>query len=149
MKSLTIDDIQIGQSASLQKAFTMDEVQTFADVSGDHNPLHLDDDYAKGTLFGRPIVHGALTSALFSAILGQELPGLGSIYVAQEVQFLAPIYIGEEVVAEVKVVEKIKNRLILETKITKPDGTIACQGKSTIIPPKTSVEVVRDYPSRN
>src|SRR5438093_11224347 len=82
--------IKIGDTASVSKTITQADIENFADLSGDHNPIHLDKDYAAHTRFGSRIAHGLLTSSLISAVIGNKLPGLGSIYLGQTLQFVAP-----------------------------------------------------------
>src|ERR1700741_648739 len=84
--------VKPGDTASVTKTFTQEEIEKFADLSGDHNPIHLDEEHAKGTRFGRRIAHGMLTSSLISNVIGNDLPGAGSIYLGQTLQFLAPVF---------------------------------------------------------
>jgi 3-hydroxybutyryl-CoA dehydratase len=98
-----LEDLAPGMEASVAKTITNDDVLAFADLSGDVNPVHLDDDFAAGTVFKRRIAHGFLTGALFSTALGTKLPGPGCIYLSQGLKFRGPVYIGDEVVATVKV----------------------------------------------
>lgn len=102
----TFEEIQIGQSAQFTKVITKEMVQTFAEISGDMNPIHIDEEYAKGTVFKENIAHGILVTGLISKVLGCELPGEGSIYVSQQVKFLRPVKIGDEITATVEVLEK-------------------------------------------
>ena len=94
----------IGTQATLSRTITEDDILLFALVSGDHNPIHLDAEYAERSLFGKRIAHGFLIGSLISAVLGNALPGPGSIYLGQTLKFLAPIHIGDTVTVTVKVV---------------------------------------------
>jgi len=123
-------------TAEIKHAFHKKDVQTFADLSGDNNPLHLDADYAKNTTFGSPIVHGILCSSLFPTIFGSQLPG--SVYVAQSMRFHLPVYVGETITAKIEVKE-VKTRmrlLVCSTHIVKSDGSIAISGDAKVLLPK-------------
>lgn len=110
---MKFDDLFVGQTASVTKSFCLEEVEQFARLSGDLNPIHLDADYASTTQFKRPIVHGFLYGSLVSSILANQLPGPGSIYLHQELNFKAPVFHGDEVVAVVKVTElKPEKRIV-------------------------------------
>jgi 3-hydroxybutyryl-CoA dehydratase len=97
------EDLSVGMEATYAKTITNDDVAAFAELSGDTNPVHLNDDFAAGTIFKQRIAHGFLTGALFSTILGTKLPGPGCIYLSQSLKFRAPVYIGNEVVARAKI----------------------------------------------
>lgn len=116
--------IKIGDKAKVVKAFTKEDVQSFAELSTDKNPVHLDEEYAKNTIFKRNIVHGILVSSLISSVLGTKLPGEGSIYMSQELKFLKPVYIGDECTAEVEVLSKRDDKqiLVLKTTVTTNNG---------------------------
>lgn len=125
----------VGDSASLTRVFTAADVEAFARLSGDDNPLHLDAAYAATTRFGRPIVHGALLGGLISALLGTRLPGPGTIYLSQSASFRAPAYVGESVTAGVQVeeVNEPRRRVTLRTWVTGEDGRVILLGDAEVI----------------
>ena len=96
-------DYYIGEQASLTKTITESDVTTFAGLIGDHNPIHTDDEYARKSRFGKRLAHGVFTGGLISAVLGNKLPGPGSIYLSQQLEFLAPVFIGDTITAVVEV----------------------------------------------
>jgi 3-hydroxybutyryl-CoA dehydratase len=93
----------VGEQASLTKTVTDSDVATFAELIGDHNPIHTDDEYARNSRFGRRVAHGVFTGGLISAVLGNHLPGPGAIYLSQQLEFLAPVFIGDTITAVVEV----------------------------------------------
>jgi 3-hydroxybutyryl-CoA dehydratase len=103
--TICIEDIEIGMIRSLSKVITDRDIELFAEVSTDRNPVHLDDDYAQDTIFGGRIAHGMLTAGLVSAVIGEQLPGHGTVYLGQSLKFLAPVRPGDLVTAEVEVTE--------------------------------------------
>lgn len=125
---------RVGASASRAHTFTADEVARFADLVGDHNPVHLDAEFAATTTFGRPIAHGMLVASLLSGLLGEELPGRGSIYLSQSLRFEAPVFVGDTVTAtvEVTVVRPEKRIVTLRTACVRSDGIRAISGEAII-----------------
>lgn len=103
--TICIEDIEMGMSRHLSKVVTDRDIEMFAEVSTDRNPVHLDDDYAQDTIFEGRIAHGMLTAGLISAVIGEQLPGHGTVYLGQTLKFLAPVRPGDTVRAEVKVVD--------------------------------------------
>ncbi|NVJ99472.1 MAG: MaoC family dehydratase [Alphaproteobacteria bacterium] len=115
VNQIFFEDIHVGQRESITKLVTAEMIETFAEISGDVNPLHLDADYAATTRFGERIAHGALTSSFISAVLGTRLPGIGAVFMSQSMRFLAPVKIGATVEAIVEVVGCEKNRVSYRT----------------------------------
>ncbi len=130
--------LKVGDSASRTKTISDEDVRDFARVSGDNNPVHLDEDYAAGTRFGRRIAHGMLTASLISAVLGNDLPGHGAIYLSQQVSFKAPVFVGDTVMATVEVTAYREDRRIatLRTTCVNADGTLVIEGEAVVIAPK-------------
>src|SRR6266853_499323 len=124
----------IGTQATLSRTITEDDIRLFAMVSGDHNPIHLDAEYAERSLFGKRIAHGFLVGSLISAVLGNDLPGPGSIYLGQTLKFLAPIHIGDTVTVTVKVVaiREDKRIVTLHTECTNQHGILVLSGEATV-----------------
>ncbi|MFC1856830.1 MaoC family dehydratase [Thermodesulfobacteriota bacterium] len=138
MLGKTIDEIKVGDTAQFSKTIAESDVYLFAGITGDFNPAHMDEEYAKNTFFKTRIAHGILTVGFISNILGTKLPGPGTIYISQEVKFLAPVRIGDTITAKAEVVEIIaeKNRLRLRTFCTNQEGTIVLDGEAAVSPPK-------------
>ncbi|PKM67596.1 MAG: enoyl-CoA hydratase [Firmicutes bacterium HGW-Firmicutes-19] len=134
----TIQQLTIGQSAEFSKIFTSMEVESFAEVSGDHNPVHLSAEYAATTRFKQRICHGHLVASLFSAILGTDLPGEGSIYLGQSIKYLKPVYLDDTITAKVTVIEidEEKNRVKCETTAFNQHGDCVITGVAEIMPPR-------------
>lgn len=128
---------EIGKSFSRTKTFTDEDVQRFAEISGDINPVHLDDDYAATTPFGKRIVHGMLTASLISALLANDFPGAGTIYLGQALKFKKPVYIGDTILATVTVKTFREDRRILslDTDCTNQHGEVVITGEATVIAP--------------
>lgn len=110
MKKKTIQELQLGDVAKTTVKVTEDLVKLFAEVSGDNNPVHLDEEYASATPFKSRIAHGMLVGSLISKLLGTELPGEGTIYLEQNLRFLKPVYLGDEVTATVSIKELLTEK---------------------------------------
>jgi 3-hydroxybutyryl-CoA dehydratase len=125
----------IGQTASLQKTITEEDVSLFADVTGDRNPIHLDAAFAQKTRFGGRIAHGILSAGLISAVLGMKLPGPGSIYLSQTLNFLHPVKIGDMITATVEVVRyrEDKGIVTLDTRCTNQEGVEVLSGEAVLL----------------
>ena len=124
----------IGQKAFFTKQITERDVAAFAELSGDKNPLHLDDAYAKNTRFGARIAHGAFTLALISAALGTELPGPGTVYMSQSLKFIKPVYFGDTITAAVEItaVRADKGIVTLKTDCTNQHGYKIVEGEAVV-----------------
>ncbi|KUK80699.1 MAG: MaoC domain protein dehydratase [Petrotoga mobilis] len=129
------EEIKINQVYEAERKITSHMVESFAEITGDKNPVHLDEEFASHTLFKKRIVHGMLSLSIVSSILGMEFPGPGTIYIKQEVKFLKPIYIGEKITVRITVKDKIeeKSRLILITQIIKEDGSLGIDGEALVL----------------
>lgn len=131
---MRIDNYQIGQTASLKKAFSDEEVEAFSELTLDKNPIHLDEEYATQSRFGKRIVHGFLVGSLISAVFGTKLPGEGAIYLHQEMDFRKPVYHDDEITATVTITEinKEKSVLCFNTKCENQKGEIVIEGKAVL-----------------
>lgn len=129
---------EIGVRASRTKTITDADVRAFAEASGDTNPVHLDEAYAATTRFGRRIAHGMLTASLISAVLGNDLPGVGTIYLSQLAQFKAPVYLGDTITTTVELTafREDKHIATFRTTCTNQDGTLVVDGEAVVIAPR-------------
>lgn len=136
-KPFTVDRLFVGQTASVQKKLTENDVKLFAKASGDENPIHLDEDAGKASIFGQRVVHGILVSGLISSVIAGKLPGNGSIYLGQELKFVKPTFIDDTVTATITVTEidPVKKRVKLSTVCTNQNGNIVITGEATVLPP--------------
>jgi 3-hydroxybutyryl-CoA dehydratase len=136
----SIHELKIGDSAQISKTITEADIELFAKATGDFNPVHLDQAYAEKTMFKGRIAHGLLSVGLLSTVLGNILPGHGTIYLSQEVKFLVPVRIGDTITAGVEVIELIseKNRAKFRTTCTNQDGKLVVDGIAWAMPPKKS-----------
>ncbi|WP_296420608.1 MaoC family dehydratase [Pseudooctadecabacter sp.] len=134
--TICIEDIEIGMSRSLRKIITDRDIELFAEVSTDHNPVHLDDEYAQDTIFEGRIAHGMLTAGLISAVIGEQLPGHGTVYLGQNLKFLAPVRPGDMVEAIVTVTDMdiAKRRVTMDTHC-EIDGKKVLKGEAVVLAP--------------
>jgi 3-hydroxybutyryl-CoA dehydratase len=134
--TICIEDIEMGMTRYLRKVVTDEDIEMFAQVSTDRNPVHLDDDYAQDTIFEGRIAHGMLTAGLISAVIGEQLPGHGTVYMGQTLKFLAPVRPGDMVLAEVEVIDidHAKRRVQLDCRC-KVDGKKVLIGQATVLAP--------------
>ena len=124
-----------GDTASLSRTISDHDIRAFADATGDRNPLHLDEEFAKQTRFGGRIAHGMLSASLISAVIANELPGQGSIYLGQTLQFVAPVFPGDTVTARVTVsaIQEDKPILKLETVCANQRNEVVIRGEATVL----------------
>ena len=134
----SIHELKIGDSAEISKTITESDIELFARATGDYNPVHLDQAYAEKTSFKGRIAHGLFSVGLLSRILGNILPGHGTIYLSQEVKFLAPVRIGDTITAKVEVLELIpeKNRVKFKTTCTNQKGEVVVEGTAWSLCPQ-------------
>lgn len=134
--SFKISEITIGMTASYSQTISDADVKAFAGISGDHNPVHLSEEYAKNSRFKNRIAHGLLTASFFSAIFGTKLPGEGCVYAGQNLQFKKPVYLGDTVVAKVTVIaiDVLKKRVTFETVCTVNNKVVTTGTAEIFIP---------------
>ncbi len=134
--TICIEDIELGMSRSLSKTVTDADIEMFATVSMDRNPVHLDDDYAQDTIFEGRIAHGMLTAGLISAVIGEQLPGHGSVYLGQSLKFTAPVRPGDRVTATVKVhdIDHARRRVTLDC-VAAVGDTVVLKGEALVLAP--------------
>lgn len=134
VQDIPFADLKIGDQASMSKTVSEADIYTFAGVTGDFNPVHVNAEFAKKTMFKERIAHGMLSAGFISAVIGTSLPGANSIYMGQELRFVAPVKIGDTVTATVEIIEKIeaKHRAILRTTVTNQAGVLVVDGKATV-----------------
>ena len=128
-------DVKIGDSFAKSRLVTDELIRAFAEISGDHNPLHLDDEYAANTRFGQRIAHGMLSGAFISAVLGYEFHERRIVYLSQTLRFVSPVFIGDTVTttATVKQIREEKGIVSLDTICTNQDGETVVQGEAVVM----------------
>ncbi len=134
----TITELSVGDAAEFAKTVSESDIYLYAGITGDLNPAHVNEEYAKGTFFKTRIAHGMLAAGFISTVMGTRLPGPGTVYVKQGLIFLAPVYMGDTITARVEVKEIMteKNRLKLRTFCVNQDGTTVMDGEALVSPPK-------------
>jgi len=137
MLGKTFEQLNVGDRGQFSKTVTDADIYLFAGVTGDLNPAHIDEEYARGTFFKTRIAHGMLSAGFISAVIGTRLPGPGTVYMRQTLDFLAPVRIGDTVTATVEVVEKLeKQRVRLKTTCTNQEGVAVLDGEALVSPPR-------------
>jgi 3-hydroxybutyryl-CoA dehydratase len=136
MEGKTIDELKVGDCAQISKTVSETDIYLFAGITGDFNPAHVDEEYARRTFFGTRIAHGMLTAGFISTVLGCHLPGPGAVYLRQEVSFLGPVKIGDTITAraEVTEIDTVKGRVKLLTTCDNQDGKRVVTGEAVISP---------------
>ena len=139
--TIVIEDLEIGMTRHLWKTVTDEDIEMFAKVSTDFNPVHVDEEYAQETIFEGRIAHGMLTAGLISAVIGEQLPGHGTVYLGQDLKFLAPVRPGDRVYAEVKVmdIDYAKRRVTLETHCA-VEGKKVLVGQAKVLAPSAKFD---------
>ena len=134
--SKTYAEMQIGDTAEFTKVITMDDVQKFADATGDKNEIHINPEAGAKSRFGQCVAHGALVVGMFGTALGLGYAGSGTIYLSQTVKFKAPVFIGDEITVRIEVLEKLSaNRVKFRSYAVKKDGTVVSDGESMVMVP--------------
>ena len=142
VKNFPYDSLEVGQRASFAKTVEERDIQLFAAVSGDRNPVHLDAEYAAGTLFKERIAHGMFSGALISAAIACELPGPGTIYLGQQLRFTRPVKLGESLKVELEILEKLpKNRVRIATRVFNQNDEQVVDGEAEVLAPKQALAV--------
>jgi len=150
LANVTYDEITVGQTASYSRLVEERDIALFAAVSGDVNPVHLDADFAAGTVFGERIAHGMLTGAFISAALAMELPGPGTIYLGQSLRFRLPVKIGDTLTVTLEVTDKQDRRNIvtLDCRAHNQAGKLVATGTAEVIAPAQKMSIERPQPPR-
>jgi 3-hydroxybutyryl-CoA dehydratase len=137
-KGKTIAELEVGQIYEKTTDMTEEKIRLFAEATGDRNPVHLDEEFAKKTIFRARVAQGALTAGFISGVLGCEFPGSGTIYLSQTARFMKPVFIGDQITVRLKVLELIpeKNRVRLETICLNQKGKEVLAGEALVMPPR-------------
>jgi acyl dehydratase len=140
--NFTYDALEVGQKASYAKQVEERDIQLFAALSGDRNPVHLDAEYAAGTLFKERIAHGMFSGALISAAIACALPGPGTIYLGQQLKFTRPVKLGDSLTVELEILEKLpKNRVRIATRVFNQNAEQVVDGEAEVLAPKQSLAI--------
>ena len=147
MRGMTYDEITVGKKASFSKTITESDIHSFSAISGDFNPIHVDEVYATTSSLGQKvkgrIAQGMLTASLFSTLVGVYIPGKGALYVSQSCIFKAPVKIGDTITAEIEVMEKLeKNRIRMATRCINQHGKIVLEGEAIAIAATKTEDVI-------
>jgi Acyl dehydratase len=143
MRSVPIDQLRVGDAVESRKTVSETDVYLFAGISGDFNPMHVDEEYAKGTPFGARVAHGPLTFALCAGPLGTELPGLGTVAVSNQIEYQRPVFIGDTITdrVEVAALDPERNRATMAVSWRNQDGDQVAEGTMVVKPPREAVSL--------
>lgn len=145
ISNVIYDDLNIGDSECHTMLLTDKIIRGFAELTGDYNPVHLDENFANNSIFKQRIGHGLWASSLISTVLGTKLPGAGTIYLEQKLNFLKPVFIGDSVTAHITLSEKLhKGKVVFECVVTNGDGVDVISGMAIVLAPSKKVEVEVD-----
>lgn len=134
IQSYTIDELSVGMTASLSRVIDHNAIVAFAEVSGDHNPVHLDEEFAANTMFKTRIAHGMLSASLFSTVIGMQLPGQGTIYLSQTLNFRAPVKLGDTVTVTVEITDiDVRRRRVTIACVAKVGNTVVIDGEAKVL----------------
>ena len=135
-RTICVEDLEIGMRRKLQRKITQNDILLFSKISGDENPVHLDEEYARQTIFGRRIAHGMLTASLISAVIAEQLPGHGTVYLSQTLKFIRPVLPGQLVTTTVTVthIEYSNQRVTLDCEC-KVDEKVVLAGVALVLAP--------------
>ena len=140
MEPRTRKTLSVGDKGAFTKTISETDVFAFADISGDFNPLHIDEEYARRSVFGRRIAHGILTAGIISTVLGADIPGLGTVFVELHIKFLKPVFLGDTVTATATVMEIVNpKRVRLMVACLNQQGEDVAVGNALVVPPKETV----------
>ncbi|QEY59375.1 MaoC family dehydratase [Pseudomonas sp. C27(2019)] len=140
--SIAYDSLEVGQKATFSKLVTEHDIMMFASMSGDRNPVHLDADYAAGTMFKERIAHGMFSGALISAAVACELPGPGTIYLGQQMEFKLPVKLQDELTVQLEILEKLPRfRVRIGTRVVNQRDEVVVDGEALIIAPRKAQTV--------
>lgn len=136
IENIPFEKLEIGNTESLSRTLTEEDLILFAKVSGDTNPIHLDESFAVGSQFKGRIAHGMWTASIISCALATKMPGPGGVYLSQEVKFIRPVYVGDTITVQLKVtaINTVRKRVTIETNVTNQYGKIVVKGMADLIP---------------
>ena len=136
-QGLTINELTVGQSYEKTFTITAELIERFAEVTGDHNPIHLNEDYAARSIFKQRVAQGMLQAGLLSGILGFHFPGVGTIYLSQTLKFIRPVFVNDQITLRLEILDIVseKNRIRLDTRFTNQKGEAVITGEALVKPP--------------